>query len=136
MQIYTDKGQGYSEDNSYFVKKAKYDHGKLTFAIDFPRDVVNLRIDPMMGAGAIFVESLLINGKPLPGLSKKYIEGNGRQLRGDMPGYIFETDDPNMNIHLADVELGAENHLEATFTCAYMSVEAAHGILTAAKRLV
>lgn len=136
VQIYTDKGQGYSEDNSYFVKKAKYDHGKLTFAIDFPRDVVNLRIDPMMGAGAIFVESLLINGKPLPGLSKKYIECNGRKLRGDMPGYIFETDDPNMNIHLADVELGAENHLEATFTYAYMSVEAAHGILTAAKRLV
>jgi len=136
VQIYTDKGQGYSEDNSYFVKKAKYDGGKLTFSIDFPGDVKNLRIDPMMGAGAIFIDELLINGKPLPSLSKKCLECNGRKLRGDMFGFIFETDDPNMNIHLEGIELSKENHLEAAFTYAYMSTSAAHGLLTSAKRLV
>ncbi len=136
VQIYTDKGQGYSEDNSYFVKKAKYEGGKLSFSIDFPGDVINLRIDPMMGAGAIFIDSLLINGKPLPSFGKKYLECNGRKLRGDMSGYIFETNDPNMNIHLAKLELMSENHLEAIFTYAYMSEAAAHGLLTAAKRLV
>jgi len=136
VQIYTDKGQGYSEDNSYFVKKARYEGGTLTFDINFPGDVKNLRIDPMMGAGAVFIDELLINGKPLPDMSKKYIECNGRKLRGDMLGYIFETDDPNMNIHLEGIKLDSENHLEAKLKYAYMSVEAAHGILTAAKRLV
>lgn len=136
VQIYTDKGQGYSEDNSYFVKKAKYEGGLLTFDIHFPGDVKNLRVDPMMGAGAVFIEELLINGKPLPDMTKKYIECNGRKLRGDMTGYIFESDDPNMNLHLENLQLGSENHLEAKLRYAYMSVEAAHGILTAAKRLI
>lgn len=136
VQIYTDKGQGYSEDNSYFVKKAKYEGGVLTFDINFPGDVKNLRIDPMMGAGAVFIDELMINGKPLPDLSKKYLECNGRKLRGDMLGFIFESDDPNMNIHLDGIKLERDNRLEAKFKYAYMSTEAAHGILTAAKRLI
>lgn len=136
VQIYTDKGQGYSEDNSYFVKNACYEGGTLTFSIKFPGDVKNLRVDPMMGAGAVFIDSLLINGQALPGYNKKYLECNGRRLRGDMMGFIFETDDPNMNIHLDDIKLDSENSLEAVFKYAYMSSEAAHGILTAAKRLV
>ena len=136
VQIYTDKGQGYSEDNSYFVKKALYDNGNLSFEVSFGDDVKNLRIDPMMGAGVVYVDSLTINGNPLPDMSKRYLECNGRRLRGDYEGFVFETDDPNMNIHLEGIALKEDNILEARFSYAYMSEKAAHGILTSVKRLI
>lgn len=136
VQIYTDKGSGYSEDNSYFVKKAVFDNGVLTFDIKFDKDVKNLRIDPMMGAGVVYIDELLINGRALPEISKKYIECNGRRLRGDMDGYVFETEDPNMNLHFENITLQEENKLTARFTYAYMSANAAHGILTAVKRII
>jgi len=136
VQIYTDKGEGYKEEESYFVKKAVFDKGTITFQTGFSGEVKNLRIDPMMSAGAVFIDSLTINGKSLPDYSKKYIECNGRRLRGDYTGYIFESSDPNINLHLSDIELNENNKLEAVFTYAAMNEKAAHGILTSAKRII
>ena len=138
VQIYTDKGNGYSEEESRFIKDAVFDDEKISFKVRFSGEVKNLRVDPMMSPGAVFIETLKINGNDLPDRSKKYIECNGRKLRGDKEGYIFETNDPNMNIHLETINLNkdTDNELEAVFTYAAMSEEAAHGILTAAKRII
>ncbi len=138
VQVYTDKGNGYSEEESRFIKDAVFDDERISFKVRFSGDVKNLRVDPMMSAGAVFVETLKINGSDLPDRSKKYLECNGRKLRGDKEGYIFETNDPNMNIHLETIELNKDkdNELEAVFTYAAMSEDAAHGILTAAKRII
>ena len=136
VQIYTDRGAGYSEADSYFIKKAKFDGGKLTFDITFSGDVKNLRIDPMMGAGVVYIDKLTINDIALPDSSKKYLECNGRKLRGDREGYIFDMEDPNMNLHLSGIKLNQENSLHAEMSYVYMDNEAAHGILTAVKKLI
>lgn len=136
VQIYTDRGSGYSEDNSYFVKKAKFENDVITFDIHFDNEVKNLRIDPMMCPGAVFIDSFKINGSEITDFSKKVLECNGRKLRGDIVGYVFETDDPNMNLHLEGMKLEKENLLEVRLSYACMNERTAHGVLSAAKKLI
>ena len=140
VQIYTDRGNGYNEQDSYFVKKADFSNGTIEFDIEFDDEIKNLRIDPMMSAGVIYIDTIEINGVKIEDFGKKIIECNGRKLRGERLGYVFDTSDPNMNLHIdnirSNVRITGQNKLHAKFGYVYMSDEAAHGILTAIKKLV
>ena len=135
VQIYENKGQGYSEETSYFLTTAEFDKNHIEMDISFDGNVIDLRIDPLMDACVVLVKELTVNGYPLPEYSKKYIEVNGRSLKGDVPGYVFATSDPNMNIHVSNMPLKGENTLHCVMDFARMTEEIGTNLLKAVKRI-
>lgn len=135
VQIYENKGQGYSEETSYFLTTAEFDKNHIEMDISFDGNVIDLRIDPLMDACVVLVKELTVNGYPLPEYSKKYIEVNGRSLKGDVPGYVFATSDPNMNIHVSNMPLKGENTLHCVMDFARMPEEIGTNLLKAVKRI-
>ena len=135
VQIYENKGQGYSEETSYFLTTAEFDKNHIEMDISFDGNVIDLRIDPLMDACVVLVKELTVNGYPLPEYSKKYIEVNGRSLKGDVPGYVFGTSDPNMNIHVSNMPLKGENTLHCVMDFARMTEEIGTNLLKAVKRI-
>ena len=135
VQIYENKGQGYSEETSYFLTTAEFDKNHIEMDISFDGNVIDLRIDPLMDACVVLVKELTVNGYPLPEYSKKYIEVNGRSLKGDVPGYVFATSDPNMNIHVSNMPLKGENTLHCVMDFARMTEEIGANLLKSVKRI-
>ena len=135
VQIYENKGQGYSEETSYFLTTAEFDKNHIEMDISFDGNVIDLRIDPLMDACVVLVKELTVNGYPLPEYSKKYIEVNGRSLKGDVPGYVFATSDPNMNIHVSNMPLKGENTLHCVMDFSRMTEEIGANLLQSVKRI-
>lgn len=135
VQIYENKGQGYSEETSYFLTTAEFDKNHIEMDISFDGNVIDLRIDPLMDACVVLIKELTVNGYPLPEYSKKYIEVNGRSLKGDVPGYVFATSDPNMNIHVSNMPLKGENTLHCVMDFARMTEEIGANLLKSVKRI-
>lgn len=135
VQIYENKGQGYSEAESYFLDAAEFSKNHIEMDVFFDGNVQDLRIDPLMDACVVLVKELTINGYALPDYSKKYIEVNGRSLKGEVPGFVFATSDPNMNIHVSNMELKGENTLHCVLEFARMTEEIGANLLQSVKRI-
>ncbi len=135
VQIYEDKGQGYSEAESYFPESAEFAGNRIEMEIAFDGNVKNLRIDPMMSAGVVLIKELAVNGYALPDYSKKYIEVNGRSLKGDVVGYVFPTNDPNINLHVSNLPLKGDNTLHCVMEYATMTEEIGANLLQSVKKI-
>ena len=135
VQIYENRGQGYSETESYFLKTAEFTGNHIEMDVVFDGNVTDLRIDPLMDACVVLVKELTVNGYPLPDYSKKYIEVNGRSLKGEVPGFVFPTSDPNMNLHVSNMPLKGENTLHCVMEFARMPEEIGANLTQSVKRI-
>lgn len=135
VQIYENKGQGYSEDTSYFLKDVFPSKNHIEMEISFDGNVIDLRVDPIMDACVVIVKELTVNGYPLPDYSKKYIEANGRSLKGDTLGFVFPTKDPNINLHVSNLALKGENTLRCVMEFARMSEEIGTNLAQSVKKI-
>lgn len=135
VQIYENKGQGYSEAESYFLKTAEFTGNHMEMDVVFDGNVTDLRIDPLMDACVVLIKELTVNGYPLPDYSKKYIEVNGRSLKGEVPGFVFPTSDPNMNLHVSNMPLKGENTLHCVMEFARMPEEIGANLMQSVKRI-
>lgn len=135
VQIYENKGQGYSEENSYFLKDAIFDAGHLEMDVEFDGNVRDLRIDPVMGACVVLIKELTVNGYPLPDYGKKYIEVNGRRLKGRENGFVFPTSDPNMNLHVSCLPLKGSNTLHCELEFATMTEGIGEALAESVKKI-
>ncbi len=134
-QLYFDRGAGYSEADSLFVNAAVVSDTRIVFDAAFTEDVINLRVDPMMEPGFIYIDRLLINGTQFPLSGKKNVEANGRRLRGDAPGFFFDTPDPNICLHLGGIRKQKVNELHAEFRYIVVSPELTGNISGNIKRI-
>lgn len=123
IQIYEDKGKGYSEAESYFVDWAEFSENHVEMEIEFDGNVRSLRIDPIMEAGAVIIRELTVNGQVLPNYSLKYIRTNGRRLRGKSVGYVFRNSDPNIHIHVKNLPIQGKNKIHCVMDFARMPDE-------------
>lgn len=118
VQIYKDLGNGFSEENSFFVEEAVPVGGKVSFTIQVDHGVKTLRIDPAMESCICKLESLIWNGNPIS-LDKRTISSNGRrasQSKEECPTFVFATEDPNIVCSLDGFPKEAENLLEVCFS--------------------
>ncbi len=106
VQIYEDRGNGYSEENSYFVTDAFAGEHSLELELKVSGDVQNLRIDPAMDSCICKVKEFTFNGIDIPLKDKKIVSTNGR-LAGST--FVFSTTDPNINLHIGALNVKAEN---------------------------
>lgn len=109
VQVYMDRGHGYSEEDSFFVKDAYEGENRIALSLEVEKDVKMLRVDPAMDYCAVKIEKLMFNGIPIDE-GRKNVAVNGKKL--GKGSYVFATKDPNINIKLDRLEKGEQNRLE------------------------
>lgn len=63
IQIYEDKGKGFSEENSYFIEKEARCGSIHEFDIKLNQDLINVRIDPCDKPCIVSIESVTVGGR-------------------------------------------------------------------------
>ena len=115
VQIYEDKGNGYSEEESYFVPDAYIGSSRIEFDIEVSGDVRMIRIDPAMDYCVVKIHRMEFNEEKVPCEKRKIMITNGKVLKGDNkesgPSIAFATNDPNININLERLGRKASNKL-------------------------
>jgi len=120
VQIYEDRGGGYSEEKSYFVPEAYQGERLIVLRLRVDGDVENLRIDPALSSCVVKVLEMTFNGDAVPLEKKKVLSANGRIVRPSdknavvyCPTIVFATDDPNISINLGGLKRQKENTMQA-----------------------
>ena len=109
VQIYEDRGNGYSEETSYFVEEAYVGEHHLEVVLKVDGNVRHLRIDPAMDSCICKVKKFTFNGENIPLSNRKAVTINGRLAGNSM---VFATADPNINLHMENMNSKAENEIK------------------------
>ncbi len=135
VQIYEDFGEGFSEDNSYFVKSAFQNEQDIEMEVLVNGNVKVLRIDPCMDSCVVTIEEMTFNGKAVPLADKKIFYANGKLLKPG-PGAVFPTTDPNLYIKVSDLDMKGENILYVKMTVVRLPVNVAENMAASVKKLI
>lgn len=132
IQLYFDRGNGYSEADSYYMPDVYTDEVTVEAEIFFDGNVRNLRIDPADRSCMVKIESMILNGVQIP-LQKKYIECNGKFVK---PGsYVFATRDPNIGVKVSELSMTGENVLEVKMKVSPLTEDMAEDISSSIKKI-
>lgn len=133
VQIYEDRGKGYSEEESYFVQEAYQGENLIELELKVSGDVQMLRIDPAMGTCMVKILEMTLNGETVPMNKRKNILVNGKVAK---PGtFVFPTEDPNINIVMTELKRKAENTLYTRMEIVRLSQVMAQDMAGAVKKL-
>ena len=132
IQVYEDRGRGYNEADSYFVKDAYESETVIALQLEIDDKVSMLRIDPAMDYCVVRIQELLFNEEKIK-TGRKNIVTNGKTLKDG--SYVFATDDPNINIRLINLDKKAENTLTARIEVIRITEEIANDLTGAVKKI-
>ncbi|MCM1188900.1 MAG: class I SAM-dependent methyltransferase [bacterium] len=134
VQIYEDRGSGFSEEASYFVPEAYQGENRIELKLSVSGEVQTLRIDPSFDSCAVRIEEMTFNGEAVPFDKKKILQVNGRIARPAT--LIFPTVDPNICISLRELNRQAENVLYARMEIVRLAPAMAREMADAVKKLI
>ena len=106
IQIYTDNGSGFSEDNSYFIEEPYDGQGFVDFSIELACDVKKVRIDPYMSSCITRMEEVTFNGEALSLFSNRKVSVNGKKLEEESDYTMtvaFDSEDPGITIDVSAI---------------------------------
>lgn len=127
IQIYEDKGKGFSEENSYFIEKESRCGNTHEFSIKLKQDLINVRIDPCNKPCIVSVESVIADGKELLSeLAGKGKNGsrshNGIRLTNN--AFFFTDTDPHFMWKVSGLAQ-KESELKIKMQIEYLSADSA-----------
>ncbi len=144
VQIYEDKGGGFGEEDSYFVKEAYRGENLIELELKVSGEVRQLRIDPAFGPCAVKLREATWNGEAVPLSRRKLLYANGRISfparrgpgargeEGSCPSIVFPTEDPGLCIRLEklprQMPRQAENILRARMEIVRMPLSMAEDL--------
>lgn len=116
VQVYEDRGEGYREEESYFVADAYEGDNLIVFDIEVSGEVKNLRIDPAMDCCMVKLQELVWNGMEIDAGNSRVMVVNGKvaspaEGTGSLPSIVFPTKDPNINIRVERLQRLSQNRL-------------------------
>ena len=130
VQVYTDEGNGYSEDDSFFPEEAYDDNNIIRLDLRVSDECRVLRVDPAFAPCIVTIKDALWNGKPISdsGVDIDIHPVNGEWISDDT--FVFNSDDPNIEFGLTSQKLNmqARNHLELTLLTTLIPRNAADAI--------
>lgn len=140
VQIYEDRGSGFSEEESYFLHGAYISEELAEMEFTLDGNVRSVRIDPAMCPCVCKVREFTFNGRTVSVNDKKRVGVNGRLLRpaegsGDMPGVVFPTEDPNITLWLEGLERNAEDVVSLKLEVVKLPQDLAKDMAAAVKKL-
>lgn len=118
-QIFYDFGEGFSEDNSIFLKDCYTENRFLKFAINIPQGVKHLRIDPCSYACDVIIQRIATEDKEY---NREDIMANGVWVEEN--NILFDTTDPNIAI-----ECEGKNSLMVEAQVLELTLEAAKSLV-------
>ena len=139
VQIYEDRGQGFKEEESYFVEHALTHCDEMELHLQVPVGMKALRIDPCEEPCLIQIKKLWWNGEEQ--FLDKQITLNGVKGKGAKNGYaefVFATRDPNFTISLeklTEKEKG-QNELRVQLEIHKISLQLANTLTKSMKRIL
>lgn len=135
IQVYEDRGQGFSEEESFFADGcAKEEEQGLRLTLTVEAGVRNLRVDPAFAECMIKLREIKWNDVPLVWKGKaSVLATNGTKL-DDTGSFVFSTEDPNLVISLEGLPFEETNFLEISMERAFLGREMALDMESAAKR--
>lgn len=140
VQVYEDKGNGYSEEESYFIPDAYIGSSKIEFEIEVSGDVKMIRIDPAMDYCMVKIQKMDFNEMPVPVDNRKVMITNGKVANASDkesgPSVVFATNDPNINIKLESLERKASNKLVVEMEIVRIPRGIAEDMAGAVKKLI
>lgn len=131
IQIYVDRGTGFSEENSYYMPDIYTDEYTIEAEIPFDGNVTALRIDPADRDCIVKIEEILLNGVTVP-LTKKIIMTNGKSVKNNT--WVFTTADPNLTIRVSELPMQGENKLSVKLKLSSLPAEIAADITEGVKK--
>ncbi|MCM1143455.1 MAG: methyltransferase domain-containing protein [Blautia sp.] len=108
IQIYEDTGDGFTEEQSFFIEKDATLENMQEFQLTIGKGRKALRIDPGDDPCIVWLREIKWNDTPLA-LRGKRIITNGIKTGKDV--YVFAANDPNITLQLSDLEQRQENLL-------------------------
>ncbi len=135
VQIYEDKGSGFSEEESYFVYELYPNDREVDLELKVGGDVETFRIDPSMEPCVVRIDALTFNGKEVPVKNKKTFYTNGKLLK-QTQDFVFPAADPNLYVKTAALDRREENMLHIKMQVAKLPADVAEDIAAAAKKLI
>ena len=130
VQVYTDDGNGYSEDDSFFPEEVYDDNNIIRLDLRVSDECRILRVDPAFAPCIVTIKDALWNGKPISdsGVDIDIHPVNGEWISDDT--FVFNSDDPNIEFGLTSQKLNmqARNHLELTLLTTLIPRNAADAI--------
>ena len=143
VQIYEDKGNGYQEEESYFVKDAYQGENQIEMELCVDGNVRMLRIDPAMDCCMVKILEMTWNGEVVPLDKKKVMITNGKVAKdsnkeGELaqPSIVFATTDPNINIVVTELNRQAANVLYTRMEIVRIPQQMAQDMAGAVKKLI
>lgn len=131
IQVYYDRGNGFSEEDSFYLPDVYVEQNLIEADIFADGNVKAMRIDPADHACMVKIMELCLNGKAVS-LQKKYVETNGKQIKAG--SYIFDTSDPNILIKMTELPMVGENTLSLKMQLISMPEDMARDMMGAVKR--
>ncbi|MDD3368562.1 MAG: class I SAM-dependent methyltransferase [Lachnospiraceae bacterium] len=137
VQIYLDKGNGFREEESFFLPDAFVSEQEIECSIKVDGNTAAVRIDPAFTACLIKVRELVLNGEPVL-FDKKNITCNGKLLPAkgtEYPAMIFATEDPGIYVNLPLETRKAENNLQISMEYTRITLQMAEELAASVKRI-
>ncbi|MCM1251924.1 MAG: class I SAM-dependent methyltransferase [Clostridium sp.] len=118
VQIYEDMGEGFSEENSYFLEDTETEWKEFELIVAEGRNA--LRIDPCSYYCLVFIKEIKWNDETVTFKNKKTVTNGFRVGEGV---YAFATTDPNITLYLSELEKRPENKLQVSMQVTKMPEE-------------
>lgn len=128
IQIYIDKGEGFSEENAFFLDELYDTDGTIEFVFSIPSETKKLRIDPCMTSCILKIQELSLNGEVLPITSPRFVTANGKLItdkESDTVTILFGTDDPGFEMNVADRVKSTGNDVLIRMQMTHVAMETA-----------
>lgn len=128
VQVYSDIGQGFSEENSYFAEERYDRHHAITLEIDLLPGTKALRIDPAFDPCIVTLQGMCWNGVSIRECGRPVVtvHPSGRWIGSD--SILFAAEDPGIEIGIAVPEREKRNHLTVTMITALLPEEVAGSV--------
>lgn len=141
VQIYEDRGEGYKEEASYFVREAYQGENHIELKLAVSGDVRMLRIDPAFGSCLVKIQEASFNGQAVRLDKRKLLYTNGRILKSAekgeyCPSIVFATDDPNINLGIGELERQEENTLHMRMEIVRLPMSMARDMAESVKKFI
>ena len=135
VQIYEDLGDGFKEEESYFVQDAYHGENMIELELEVSNQVQKLRIDPSMDSCMVKILKMTFNGVQVPLENRKVLISNGKIIKNVQPSIVFETTDPNINIDIQKLEVLETNVLYTKIEIVRISAPMATDMSKAVKKI-
>lgn len=117
VQIYEDKGGGYQESTSYYIRDAYRGEDRLEMEFKVGADVQMIRIDPAFSPCMVKLQEVRWNGEKVSTQKSRFLYANGIIVKPDRKSrekdsvILFLTGDPNINLAVKRLRRRPDNML-------------------------